>query len=134
MIQTPSNTVAGARKASVTQFRRRRPRAGGGAARTGGSAVTPAPAIYLPYAFFAAASSLAAMPFTFFGFERKSWNSFHSPCPLVAPKAAGWRSDMSKRKILAFARAAAVFRFRASLYADGLTFLFADEKPPRFAQ
>src|SRR5438874_13181199 len=132
MIQTPRKKTAGARNAAATACLRNRPaRATGGAARPGGSAVTLAPFTYLPYAFLAAASSLAAAPLTSFGFERKSWNSFHSPCPVVAPNAAGCRSDISNRKILACASASAVFRLSGSLYADGFTFLFGDEKPPR---
>src|SRR5947209_1045977 len=50
------------------------------------------------------------MPLMFFGFETKSWNSFHSPWPVVAPNAAGCRSDMSNRKTDACANASAVLR------------------------
>src|SRR5205823_10651848 len=79
-------------------------------------------------------SSFEAMPLTLLGLERKSWKSFHSPCPVVAPNDAGWRSDMSKRKILACASADAVFRFSGSWYAEASTILFGDAKPPRLAQ
>src|SRR5439155_5185829 len=74
------------------------------------------------------------MPLTSLGFETKSWKSFHSPCPVVEPNDAGCRSDMSKRKTFAVARATAVLRLSGSLYADAFTFLLGDEKPPRFAQ
>src|SRR2546421_233176 len=49
---------------------------------------------YFLYAAVAADSSLLATPLASDGFETKSWNSFHSPCPAVAPNAAGCRSDM----------------------------------------
>ncbi|CAM5622122.1 hypothetical protein SVIOM74S_01662 [Streptomyces violarus] len=41
------------------------------------------------YALAAAASSFAAVPFGSDGSRRKSWSSFHSPVPLVPPKAPG---------------------------------------------
>src|ERR671937_2023480 len=129
MIQTVRKKIAGARNAAVIPSCRSRLRgATGGAARTGGSAVTLAPLTYLPYAFLAAASSFAAVPLTFFGFETKSWNSFHSPWPVVEPNDAGCRSDMSNRKIFACARASAVFRFSGSLYAEAVTPRFGEAK------
>src|SRR5512132_3629695 len=72
------------------------------------------------------------MPLMLLGLVTKSWNSFHSPWPAVAPKDAGCRSDMSNTA--AFTRPAADLRCSGSLYADGGTSLFGDEKPPRFAQ
>src|SRR5690348_3168621 len=130
---------AGPRKTSATRFRRRTPgpSSSGGAAATGGSTAKLSPElIYFPdlYALAAADSSDDAMPLTFFGFFRKSWKILNSPCPTVAPKDAGWRSDMSKRKVLAVASATAVARVSGSEYADGGTFLFGDENPPRLAQ
>src|SRR5206468_3650211 len=113
------------------------PSSDGGTSRAGGPTVTlPPPANYLPalYAFAAAASSDAATPLTFFGFFRKSWKILNSPWPTVAPKEAGCRSDMSNRKTGAFASAIAVARVIGSGYALAFTFLFGEEKPPRFAQ
>src|SRR4051794_6272808 len=74
------------------------------------------------------------MPLTLPGLRRKSWKSLNSPCPTVAPNDAGWRSDMSKRNVFAPASATAVARVSGSEYAEGGTFLFGDEKPPRLAQ
>src|SRR5438552_5466152 len=134
MIQTLRKNTAGARNAAVTAYRRNPARgATGGAARTGGSAVTLPLLIYLPYAFLAAASSAATVPLTFEGLERKSWNSFHSPCPVVEPNEAGCGSDISKRKILACSSASAFSRPSGSLQGDGGTLLLGDERPPRAA-
>jgi len=65
-------------------------------------------------ALAAAASSLAIAPRTSAGLRRNSWRIRHSPWPGVPPKADGARSDMSKRKVSASARADAVVRVISS--------------------
>src|SRR3954464_11853062 len=89
----------------------------GGTSLAGGpTLMLPPPANYLPvlYAFAAADSSCDAIPLTFFGFFRKSWNSLNSPWPTVPPNVDGSRSDMSKRVTFALARATAILRVNAS--------------------
>src|SRR5215212_6185237 len=114
---------AGVRNAAVIAWACQRPRSAScGAPATGGSAVM----LWLLTSYFlnaaaAAFSSLEAVPSTSEGFLRKSWRIFHSPCAGVPPNAAGWVSDMSKRKILACASAVAVARVTASEYAPSMT-------------
>ena len=50
------------------------------------------------YACTAPASIAAAAPATSAGFARKSWKACQRPDPAVAPNAAGWRSERSKRR------------------------------------
>src|SRR3954453_641550 len=134
----PRKIAAGSRNPSVVAWPRILPGAeeAGGASVGGGSAVMLLPLNQPPFAkdFLASFSSSDATPSTFFGFLRKSWKSLNSPCPTVPPNAAGCRSDISKRSVLALASATAVVRVIGSGYALGWTFLFGEEKPPRLVQ
>ena len=47
-----------------------------------------------------------AVPLTSFGFFRKSWKIFHSPCPGVPPNAAGCEVGHVEAEPVAFASAA----------------------------
>ena len=74
------------------------------------------------------------MPPAFDGVFRKSWKILNSPCPTVAPKDAGWRSERSNTNAFALPTAVAVARVIASGYADGGTVFAGAVYPPRFAQ
>src|SRR4051794_36475412 len=63
-----------------------------------------------------------------------SCRSFHMPWPGVPPKAAGVRSDRSKRNVVAFTSWSAEARATSSEYALAGTFEFGEVKPPRPAQ
>jgi len=83
---------------------------GGAALGSGSTAIGRLLKPYFPllYAFAAEVSSCCWMLEISVGCWRNVWKMPHSPWPVVAPKDAGWLSDMSNATAVAPASGAAV--------------------------